>query len=318
MERVRIFSIFAFGKIHRNVKKEFTGFYLDFDQLIAMLRSQGLEIEDEKKAKNILSNVSYARLKSYLIPLMEDRSTHRFKPGATFGQAYALYGFDRRLRELIFHEMEKFEISLRTHIANATSGAEKGYWFINPDYFKNPRDHANLLRKMLSDINRSDNDAIVRFKEKYSNDFPPCWLTLEATSMGTLAIIFAEMKPGPFKSRIADYYGISEAVLNSWIQHLVYVRNYCAHHNRLWNKHLAVEGLVPERTRDPFPDLEAKDSRKIYFTLCVLKYLVNVIKPDNNFALRLVNLIDSFKTVRTESEMGFPSGWKDDPFWRVY
>lgn len=301
-----------------HVKPVFEGHFLTHDELIEMLRSQGLEIGDTARVRKILQNVSYSRLKSYLIPLMDNVQTHRLRPGASFEQAYALYGFDRRLRELIFHEMEKVEISLRTHIAYATSGSEKGYWFTNPEWFKSPREHAALLRKMLGEINRSDNDAIVRFREKYSNDFPPCWLALEATSMGTLSVIFADMKPGPIKKGISDYYGISEAVLNSWIQHLVYVRNYCAHHNRLWNKKLAVTPLVPDATRDPFPELTMYDCSHIYSTLCILKYLVNVIKPDNNFAVKLKELIDSFTIVNTEKMMGFPQGWRDDPFWKVW
>lgn len=300
------------------MKPEFKGAYLSLDDLIEMLKSQGLTIEDEARAKKILTNVSYSRLKSYLVPLMEDRGAHTFRPGATFDQAYALYGFDRRLRELIFHEMEKFEISLRTHIAYATAGEGNGYWFTMPEYFKNIRDHRDLLRKISAEINRSDNDAIERFKEKYSNEFPPCWLALEATSMGTLSIIYSDMRSGPHKKKIADYYGVSEAVLISWIQHLVYVRNYCAHHNRLWNKRLGVIGMMPEESKMPFPRSDDFDSRHIYATCCILKYLVNVIKPDNNFALRLRNLIDSFTTVQTEGPMGFPKKWRENPFWKVW
>ena len=300
------------------MKPEFKGYYLPIGDLIGLLRSQGLVIEDEARARNILANVSYARLKSYLIPLMEDRGSHRFRPGASFEQAYALYGFDRRLRELLFHEMEKFEISLRTHISYVTSDSDRGYWFTNPEYFKNPRAHDRLLKKILSEINRSDNDSIVRFREKYSNDFPPCWLALEATSMGTLSILYEDMRPGPVKNRISDYYGVSEETLISWIQHLVYVRNYCAHHNRLWNKHLSVPGSYPDNSRGAFAIDRGYDPRSIYATCCILKYLVNVIKPDNNFAVRLRNLIDSFTIVSTAPEMGFPSGWKDDPFWRVW
>ena len=84
-------------------KPEFQGRALDFEEQIALLRSQGLIIEDEKKALHILNNVSYSRLKTYLVPLMEDRKAHRFREGASFEDAYALYGFDRRLRELVFH-----------------------------------------------------------------------------------------------------------------------------------------------------------------------------------------------------------------------
>ena len=40
-------------------KPEFQGRALDFEEQIALLRSQGLIIEDEKKALHILNNVSY-------------------------------------------------------------------------------------------------------------------------------------------------------------------------------------------------------------------------------------------------------------------
>ena len=110
------------------LKTEFHGSALSFEDQIKLLKSQGLIIEDEKKALRVLQNVSYSRLKSYLVPLMEDRATHRFKPGATMDQAYALYGFDRRLRELIVHEMEKIEVSIRAHMAYTSSSDDSGYW----------------------------------------------------------------------------------------------------------------------------------------------------------------------------------------------
>ena len=114
-------------------KTEFHGSALSFEDQIRLLRSQGLTIKDEKKALRVLQNVSYSRLKSYLVPLMEDRVSHRFRPGASMDDAYALYGFDRRLRELIFHEMEKIEISIRARMGYVSSGSDSGYWYMNPD-----------------------------------------------------------------------------------------------------------------------------------------------------------------------------------------
>lgn len=298
-------------------KPYFNGRYISIGEILEMLRGRGLVIEDVKRAEHILSNVSYSRLKNYLIPLMEDKDEERFIPGATFEQAYAIYGFDRRIRELVFHEMEKIEISIRTHIAYATSGAERGYWFTNPKHFRDRREHAMLLRKIRAEIDRSDNDTIVRFRRKYSNEFPPSWITLEATSMGTLLMIYIDMNDGPLKSRIAEYYGLSASVFTSWLQHLVYVRNYCAHHNRLWNKTLSVSGQLPASTRDPFPQLTDEDTHHLYFTLCVMKYLINTVKPENSFSQRLSSLIEGFPTIETEAPMGFPEGWRKDPFWKL-
>ena len=295
-------------------RRKYIGRALTFEEQVDLLVSQGLTVDDRPRAIHVLQNVSYARLKNYLVPLMADRATHRFKPGASFEQAYALYGFDRRLRELIFHEMEKIEISFRTRFAYASSEDNDGYWFEDPAYFRSEKAHGSILRKISAEIERSDNDAIVEFRKKYNNPFPPCWLMMEATSMGILSNIYKELRPSHVKRRIAEYYGVSDTVLESWLHHLVYVRNTCAHHGRLWNKNLSVRGIVPDSPARWFPQLEPDHNNRVYFTLCMVKYLQDTVKPTNTFAQRLVALIDSFPMVDTRL-MGFPEGWRKDPLW---
>lgn len=297
------------------LKTEFHGSALSFEDQIRLLKSQGLIIKDEKKALRVLQNISYSRFKSYLVPLMEDRATHRFKPGATLEQAYALYGFDRRLRELIFHEMEKIEISIRAKMAYSSSSDDSGYWYMNPDHFRSKGEHREIMRHLTSEVQRSDNDAIKRFYLKYSNPLPPCWLALEATSMGTLASLYAAMKPGPLRVKIAVNYGVSDNVFISWLHHLVYIRNMCAHHNRLWNKTLSVPALVPDTHRGLFPEQQPDASEHIYLTLCIIKYLQNTVKPENTFAQRLKTLIHNYP-VADPAFMGFPENWEEDPFWQ--
>ena len=299
------------------MKPLYTGKALSLDEIIGMLKNQGLAIEDEEKARHILTNISYSRFKAYLVPLMEDRSTHRFKQGATFGQAHAYYGFDRRFRELVFHELEKVEISIRTRIAYAVNGSENGYWFTNPDHFRNYSSHRHLLDGIKRDAERSDVDAIRSFRKKYSNEFPPSWLTMEATSMGTLSMIYDEMKPGPIRDRIAAYYGVDDLTFASWLRHIVYIRNICAHHGRLWNHTLTVQARIPAKPRKLFPRVKPEMTSNIYYTLCVIQYIQNTVKPDNSFAVRLKGLIDNFPLIGTKelASMGFPTNWERDEFW---
>lgn len=302
------------------MKPLYTGQALPIEGIIEMLKKQGLTIEDESAAIHTLRNISYSRFKAYLVPLMEDRSTHKFRPGATFGQAYAYYGFDRRLRELVFHEMEKVEISIRTHLAYALNGKENGYWFTNPDHFRNKSSHRFLLNGIKREVERSDVDAIRSFRAKYSNEFPPCWLTLEATSMGTLCMIYEEMKPGPIKDRVAAYYGVDSHTFNSWLRHIVYIRNICAHHGRLWNHTLTVCAKIPDRPKNPFPKVRQSMTSNVYYTLCVIQYLQNTVKPTNTFAKRLKALIDGFPLIGEKelASMGFPKEWDRDEFWKLY
>lgn len=297
------------------MKEVYKGKAYDIDEILAMLKNQGLIIEDRARAVHVLQNVSYTRLKNYLTALMEDRATHRFKPGSTFEDAYTLYGFDRRLRELIFHEMEKVEISIRTHIAYALNGSENGYWFLNPAHFKSERQHEHILRKLKSELDRSDNEAIINFKKKYSNEFPPSWVTLEATSMGMLSTIYHELGNREVRIRIANYYGLSPDTFDSWLWHLVDIRNDCAHHNRVWNNRPTTPAAIPEWTRNPFPEMQEEDRNHIYLTFCILKYLQDTIKPNNTFAMRLKMLINNFKLINPV-RMGFPADWEEQDFWK--
>jgi abortive infection bacteriophage resistance protein len=63
---------------------------LDFNQQVALLKSNGLAFADEQKALHTLQQVSYFRLKSYLMPLMDDKVSHAFKTGTSFEQAFEL------------------------------------------------------------------------------------------------------------------------------------------------------------------------------------------------------------------------------------
>ena len=73
---------------------------------------------------------------------------------------------------------------------------------------------------------------------------------------------------------------------------------------------------VPVRTRFPFPEQNDFSRTHVYMTLCVIQYLQNTVKPENTFAQRLRTLIDNYPIVDT-SLMGFPTDWKEDPFWKT-
>ncbi len=284
-------------------------------QIITVLRSQGLTVEDDARALKVLSNVSYSRLKNYLIALMDDRKTHRFRPGSTFENAYALYGFDRRLRELIFHEMEKIEISIRTRMAFLCNGQEKGYWFLNPAHFKTETKHDNILKHLKSELDRSDNEGILNFMDKYSNEFPPSWLALEAASMGTLVRIYEDLADETLRERMADFYEMSATTFHSWVRHLLFVRNNCAHHNRVWNAVPSVKAGLPVGLKNSFPAMRDDDRNHVYMTLCIIKYFIGIIRPNNTFASRLKMLIGNFAMV-DPALMGFPRGWENSEFWK--
>ena len=57
-----------------------------------------------------------------MYPLLQmPKEQHRYKPNATFSQVMMLYRFDKKLRLLIFNEIEKIEVAVRSAIVNIGS-----------------------------------------------------------------------------------------------------------------------------------------------------------------------------------------------------
>ena len=287
---------------------------LSFQQQIELLKSNGLSFADESKSLHTLQQISYFRLKSYLMPLMSDKVLHTFKSGATFEQAYTLYKFDSRLRKLIAGELEKIEVSIRTQMAYTLSDEVDIYWFANDANFVSTTKHAGLIASLQSELDRTDDDQILLFKHKYDDAFPPAWMTMEVTSFGTLSMLYKLLKPSLTKRKIANYYGVSDSVFESWLHSIVYVRNICAHHSRLWNKTLRIRPLFPRKVNGTFISAPVRSDR-LYYVLCVIQYLLLKVNPDTTFPARLKALFAEFPDADI-SAMGFPLDWDKESRWK--
>ena len=139
-----------------------------FDEQIEILKSRGLQFNDEMRAKQLLQNISYYRMSGYWYPLLADKQNHIFKSGALFEQAYSIYKFDAKLRSLILSEISKIEVAVRTQIAYVMSHNYDGLWFTDSSLFKNPAKHAKTLSKIDEEYSRSDEDFVTAFKVKYT------------------------------------------------------------------------------------------------------------------------------------------------------
>lgn len=279
---------------------------------IKLLKSEGLTFYDEEKAIHLLENISLFRMKSYLMPLRQT-GKRMFKQGTAFEEAYSLYKFDSELRKMICSEMEKIEVSIRTQLSLIMSDAAGIYWFASSGNFRDTQRHAGLLNNLQEELHRSDDDAIVRFRHTYSNPFPPSWMTSEVSSFGTLSMMYRWLNAGRARRKVAQFYGLTDTVMESWLHSIVYVRNICAHHSRLWNRRLSINALIPRHTRLPFvaiPD----DTKRVYYILSIILYFLQTVNPKNTFASRFKNLLAKYPMADIRA-MGFPADWQDEPLW---
>lgn len=296
------------------MKVAYTKQIQSFTNQINILKQRGMAFGNEPAAEAMLKRVSYYRMSGYWYPLLADRERHIFKSGVTFEQAAMLYDFDSNLRHLVMSYIEQIEVAVRTQMAYIMSNVTDGFWFEDSSLFSNINLHAKTLQNISDEYNRSDEQFVKAFKRKYSDPLPPSWMTLEITSFGTMSILYQQLQPGLPKRNVAAAFGVSDTVFVSWLHTLVYVRNICAHHARLWNRVFGIRPLMPRHPRHPFITLPTSGTQRVYFVLAIIRYILNNIDPRNTFVTELKTLLSKFPTVNPAA-MGFPQGWNNEPLW---
>ncbi len=287
---------------------------LTYAQQITQLNSRGLQITNIPRATHLLESISYYRLSGYWYPMLIDKSNHIFKPNSTFQNSFDLYCFDRKLRILILRELEKIEVSIRAKMIYVLSHENGAFWYENSNLFKSHNSHAKSLGNIEDEYNRSDAEFITAFKKKYSNLLPPSWMMLEITSFGTLSFLFTNLKQSREKRAIANHFGLNESTFGSWMHSIVYLRNLCAHHSRLWNRIMRIRPVAPLTAKKTWLNNTSISNNKFYFILSSMLYLMQTINPNNSIVSRFKNLLTEYPNVDVTA-MGFPSDWESEPLW---
>lgn len=288
---------------------------LTYSQQVQQLKDRGLLINNEQKALHLLESVSYYRLSGYWYPLLQDKQNHIFKQGAEFETAFKLYCFDRELRKLVLAELEKIEIAIRAKMIYVLSHKYGAFWFSDPTIFKNPVKHADSITKIGQEYARSDEEFIKAFADKYSDPLPPSWISIEITSFGTLSMLYSNLLPGKEKREIAHHFGVSDSVFQTWLHSIVYLRNICAHHSRLWNRSMSIRPQFPRKTTKQWVDMSNVQNNKSYFMLSMILYLLQTVNPKTTFSSRLKALLNKYNNVDTKA-MNFPVNWENEPLWK--
>ena len=288
------------------------------DDLIVVLKRKGLSIADEAKSINYIRNIGYYRLKAYFYPLyQEPKHKHMFKVDATFDKVMNMYRFDRKLRLLLFNEIEKIEVAFRSIIVN-TVNEELGdvFWMTEKKYFKNESHFYSSLNLIQSEYEKSKEEFIIHFKNKYSDPYPPSWMIAEILPLGNLCHIFMNLRSLKVKKRIAKYFGLQEPVFSSWMLVLGNLRNMCCHHSRTWNRELAINTANPNKVSYPWIDINKTNPKRIYYRISMIQYLLFTISPNNNFKDKLKRLTGKYPTIDITA-IGFPTDWEDEPLWSL-
>ena len=290
---------------------------LDTPDLLALLKQRGLVITNEQEALKTLSIISYFRLACYFRPMEADKQTHKFREGSTLEQVMALYEFDTALRDMVFCAIRQIEVALRTRINHHFSRNHTPFWFSQVDLAIDGHLFADNLSSVDRELRRSKEEFIKEHFARYDKPtFPPAWKTLETVSFGTLSKLYGNFAEKADKKAVAEDFGLPQhEFLNSWMESLTSLRNFCAHHSRIWNRRYALKPQMPKTLAggDWLTDFSFPPD-KIYPQLCCIAYWLNAIEQKNTFVADFKALLTKYPTVDTAA-MGFPRGWQQEPLW---
>lgn len=259
--------------------------FLTYEQQVDLLVSRGMLVDDRERCRYVLSTLNYYRLSGYWFPLFEQGLEH-FKDGTRFADIVAFYNFDEQLRNWLFAGLSKIEISIR-----ALLGYELGK--IHPHIHLNVN-HLNVRANQIAKsrkntkkltnyaiwydrytnaVNSSHEDFVQHHRDHYKCKLP-IWVAVEIMDWGLLSNLYG-MCPEKARQAIANRLDLTAPQLESWLKSLNIVRNFVAHHARVYNRVFEIKPKFPKRNLWPVVQIK---SHKLFAIIAMVYYLHGKLK----------------------------------------
>jgi len=291
---------------------------LSFAEQADRLLARGLGARrDELIAR--LEAVNYYRLSAYWYTFrIPNDPDDRLMPGTTLAAVWDRYVFDRQLRLLVMDAIERVEVAVRTQVVNRHVMRHGPFGYLDRNTLPGIRveDHRLFLEKVRKEAENSREDFVVHYFRKYTLEHDlPLWMACELLTFGGTLTLFRHVAT-EIKRDIAAGYGVADAVLESWLITLNFIRNVCAHHARLWNRGMGNKApAIPRAHKHPqWHTPVSVQPDRVFAVLTVLYYLLKRVAPQSHWRDRLIALFDTHPDVPLRF-MGFPDNWKGCPIW---
>lgn len=229
---------------------------LSWGEQVDLLVGRGLVVNDRDTCAAFLAVNNYYRFSGYMryfqkAPHLGDNG---FQPGTSFDEIRVIYDADEALRSVLSTQLARAEVLLRTHTAHviANNHGPCGR-YLEEDFYTDAPNSEPTVQSCLKDIKRSRERHILRYtaagdRTPNYTDLP-VWSAVEAFSFGTLSKCIERGDQGSLADAVASSIGIAKAGFPYRVRSLVYLRNRCAHHSRLWRHSVIDAGPTPNNVR---------------------------------------------------------------------
>lgn len=296
------------------------------DEQIDILKSKGLVIDDLDYAKDILLRENYFFISGYRHLFLKSSKDRMFIPGTNFRELYALFNFDRQIRNIIFKNLliiENNAKSIFSYVLSMKYGIkEKNY--LNPANFNRSQDKVkqvnDLLKKMKRQIrvNGVQHTATEHYLNNYG--YVPLWILVKVLSFGIVSELFTILKPEDQKE-IAEIYGVSVEQLLVYLPILANFRNLCAHEDIIYEH--KTHKIIEDTKYHSLLNIPKQDGEYIYGKedLFALIIILKFMLREDDFTLLInefayeVNILegklDTISVNKILDASGFPKNFED-------
>ena len=296
------------------------------DEQIDILLSKGLIIDDIDYVKDTLLRENYFFLMGYRHLFIRSESDRRFIPNTNFEELYAMFNFDRQIRNIIFKNIlivENNAKSIFSYILSKKYGIkEKNY--LNPKNFNQApekrRQVNDLIKKMQRQIrvNGGQHSATMHYINNYG--YVPLWIVVKVLSFGIVSELFTILKPED-QQEIASIYKISPENLAQYFQIMANFRNLFAHEDILYDHRS--QRIIDNTKYHSYLNIPRMNGEYIYGKddLFALIIILKQILREDNFRLLIreisyeIDVLEGkLKVISIDKVLdaiGFPKNYKD-------
>ena len=168
-------------------------------------------------------------------------------------------------------------------------------------------DPTKWLYELDDKVGKDNHEAFIRYYRDTYAESPrvPCWMALQMSSFGDLSRIYKGCNSG-IRDKIAKELNVDEEVLGSWLHALGDVRNFCAHHGRLWNRSFSVRVRTLTGPNRLF-FWKQMPADRLFIRLAIIRHLLGRMNDDGEW----VEMIDppfrnDFNNEKVATRMGLP------------
>ena len=210
--------------------------YKSNEDLIEYLSSKGVTISDKSDALKKVERYTYYSIVNTYKSIFKDEEG-KYLDNVTFDEIYALFEFDKGLKNIILKYCLEIETVIKSIMANQISkvyGVKEYLNTSNWDSSINDDIKEKLFNKINNEIEKDYNThtAVTHYIDKYG--FVPPFVLVKILTFGVASSYYGLLKQSD-RQAIAKYFKISDKLLKQILKNLTTIRNVAAHSDRLYN-----------------------------------------------------------------------------------